>query len=628
MRPAWPWRRHDNLAVWGRVHRSERQIEKADGDKKITTFEDAFLRSPVPGPQYAPLGITVDRTGVHFDGSRPSDLEQLLQTSVPDPEQLQRAAEAIAFLRQFGLSKYSPVPRGDGELPTPGYILIVDQVPGDASIRYGQADAKTFSDMLDAARAEHPDTPILIRSHPAALTRGKGHFRPEQLDTRTRFCDVGTNPWDILEGAKQVYCVSSQLGFDAILAGHVPVVFGQPFYAGWGLSDDRNPPDRRNRRHSAESLFAIAMLDYPLWFNHAANRACTFEEAAEQLLEEVRHYWLGRFPIQAANIRAWKRPYLQKFLGGGNHSVRFSHRVPSETNVKTLTWASALSESDDFDLRVEDGFLRSRGLGAKLTPPLSLVFDDIGIYYDPNHPSRLEQLIKESVHLPPAQLARAARLRAGILEAGVSKYNLTAKSDELDLPSDRQVILVPGQVEDDASIRHATTKIHTNAGLLQAARHANPDAFIIYKPHPDVVAGLRDSAAVPQVYDLALPDANIAMLLDRVDEVWTMTSLTGFEALLRGKPVTCLGTPFYAGWGLTRDLGPRSPRRDVTVSLDGLVHAALIGYPYYWDPISKRPMTAELAVERLAAASVPRPPRLAMLSGVQSRLSRFRFIWR
>ena len=41
------------------------------------------------------------------------------------------------------------------------------------------------------------------------------------------------------------------------------------------------------------------------------------------------------------------------------------------------------------------------------------------------------------------------------------------------------------------------------------------------------------------------------VLLGIVDEVHTLTSLTGFEALLRGIEVHAYGGPFYAGWGLT-----------------------------------------------------------------------------
>ena len=50
-------------------------------------------------------------------------------------------------------------------------------------------------------------------------------------------------------------------------------------------------------------------------------------------------------------------------------------------------------------------------------------------------------------------------------------------------------ILVPGQVEDDASIRLGTRDICTNLALLRSTREQNPDAIVIYKPHPDVEAG-------------------------------------------------------------------------------------------------------------------------------------------
>ena len=77
-----------------------------------------------------------------------------------------------------------------------------------------------------------------------------------------------------------------------------------------------------------------------------------------------------------------------------------------------------------------------------------------------------------------------------------------------------------------------------------------------------------------------------------------MTSLAGFEALLRGKPVTTYGQPFYAGWGLTEDLCP-VPRRTRRRSLDELVAGALILYPRYLDPVTGLRCTPELLVERL-----------------------------
>jgi capsular polysaccharide export protein len=101
--------------------------------------------------------------------------------------------------------------------------------------------------------------------------------------------------------------------------------------------------------------------------------------------------------------------------------------------------------------------------------------------------------------------------------------------------------------------------------------------------------------------------------------VWTMTSLLGFEALLRGNEVTTLGAPFYAGWGLTRDLGTIPARRTARPGLAGLVHAALIGYPRYLDPVSGLPCPVEVALERLAAGNVTRPGGiLARLQGLRA----------
>jgi capsular polysaccharide export protein len=135
-------------------------------------------------------------------------------------------------------------------------------------------------------------------------------------------------------------------------------------------------------------------------------------------------------------------------------------------------------------------------------------------------------------------------------------------------------------------------------------REANPDAYLIYKPHPDVVAGLRakgrweDEAS--RWCDEVVVDVPMDALLAAVDEVHTMTSLTGFEALLRGKRVVCYGQPFYAGWGLTEDIIPH-PRRTRRLSLDELVAGALILYPRYFDYQGGIQIPVEQAIEHLQA---------------------------
>ena len=625
--PIWTGRFGRDVAVWGRVPRSERLVEKYQAHTNLVTFEDAFLRSAMPGPKTPPLGISVDRSGVHFDGSKPSDLEALLQTApLADAENPTRARDGIDFLRHYGLSKYNLCPRGDG--PDAGYVLIVDQVAGDASIRYGAASDETFTQMLAAARAEHPDKTIVIRTHPAAGGTRRGHYSHQDADEQTVILDGQHNPWDLIENAAAIYCVTSLMGFETILAGKRPVVFGTPFYAGWGLSDDRQSIPRRTRKLSVEQLFHGAMIDYPIWYDRTDGQICDFETAARQLLAEARHFWDGSTPSIAVGMRLWKRRHVAKFLSGGGHHPQFRDTLPEDT-THTVAWASKIPTNVPNITRMEDGFLRSSGLGAALTPPGSLVLDDIGIYYDPTRPSRLEQLIEASRSLPDIALKRAANLRRQIVDAGVTKYNLSASDALPDIPNGKTIILVPGQVEDDASILTGTTDINTNAKLLQAARQANPDAYIIYKPHPDAEANLRDGGQVnPSDYDFIAKHADPNALISRCDEVWTMTSLMGFEALMRGKKVTCLGMPFYAGWGLTDDRGQGCTRRTSGITLDGLVHATLIDYPRYIDPVSQLPCPPELAVTRLAAGEGYHRPFLKPLSKLQSWFSGFASIWR
>lgn len=631
-RLGWP-RPEEAVAVWGRTGVAARGEWLAGrAGVGLVRLEDAWLRSVRPGRAGAPpLGLLIDRTGVHYDAATPSDLETLLaRHPLDDHVLLQRAHEGIARLRAADLSKYN-LHEPERPPPPPGYVLVVDQTRGDASVTHG-GGAAAFRAMLSAAREAHPGARLILRAHPeTALGLRPGHFGPEDGEL---FTDP-VSPWALLEGAVAVWTVSSQLGFEAILAGHRPHVFGTPFYAGWGLTEDAAPLPRRGRRLTRAQLFAAAMLLYPTWYDPCRDRLCSFEEAVAQLEAETRAFREDRHGHVALGMRLWKRPALQRFFGR-ERGVRFvadparaAARAAAEGR-RLMVWASRAAEPlPEGTLRVEDGFLRSRGLGAELTPPLSLVLDDLGIYYDPTRESRLERLIAGP--LPPGGAARAERLVAALTAGGVTKYNIGAAALPA-LPAGRR-ILVPGQVEDDASIRLGTGAERTNLALLERVRAGNPDAVILWKPHPDVEARLRPGAvppeAVARLADATLTGTDAAAALAVADEVWTITSGLGFEALLRGLPVTVLGAPFYAGWGLTRDLGPVPARRRPGPSLAGLAHAALIAYPRYRDPISGLPCPPETIVARLTEPRpLPRPPTLRLLAKAQGLFAAHAWLWR
>ena len=168
---------------------------------------------------------------------------------------------------------------------------------------------------------------------------------------------------------------------------------------------------------------------------------------------------------------------------------------------------------------------------------------------------------------------------------------------------------------------------------MHCVRANHPDAIILYKPHPDVIAGLRKGYIDPETAlefcDQILGNANIADLLDQGDGVHTITSLTGFEALLRGRYVTTYGAPFYPGWGLTTDLGKTPARRQRQITVEELVHRTLIDYPRYWDLVTKSITTVEEILHRIETDGLPRPaPFYRVLSKVQGLFASADPFWR
>ena len=642
-------RRSDGVVVWGQSATSRRgQAVARRLQVPLIRVEDGFLRSLRPGRMAdAPLGLLIDPIGVHYDASGPSRIEHILNSDdLQNSNLLARASVGIARLKHLELSKYN-LSDSTAPLPDAGFVLVIDQTLSDASVRASGADEATFHTMLACAKADHPGARIVIKSHPeTSLGLRPGHFGPDDATGNVSILTAPASPYGLLGRAAAVYTVSSQLGFEAILAGHKPYVFGTPFYAGWGQSHDTIAIPRRNKTLTATQLFAAAMILAPTYYDPCRDRLCSFEEVVDQLEAETRAYREDSRGHIALGMRAWKRRHLQSFYGSQKpllfvSTAKKATKLAETSGRGLLVWAGkqpANLATTAPILRVEDGFLRSRGLGAALIPPLSLVTDDLGIYYDPTRPSRLEALIAGPI--APGGAARADTLMRAILKTGVTKYNSGAKSLPV-LPYGHR-ILVPGQVEDDASVLKGAGPIRSNLALLQATRAANPKAIIIYKPHPDVEAGLRQGAVAEPMLktlaDVVLQGTDPAAILPLCDAVWTMTSTLGFEALLRGKPVTCFGVPFYAGWGLTTDLHPIPKRRlslqaaalqHGPMTLSRLVHAALITYPRYFDPVSRRPCPPEVAVDRLINGAIP---ELGLahrsLAKLQGHFASFAYLWR
>lgn len=337
----------------------------------------------------------------------------------------------------------------------------------------------------------------------------------------------------------------------------------------------------------------------------------------------------------AAGFAFWKRPTVEPLLWSGRRLRFLTRPSPVAERQRVAVWRSRCSprllaglERQGAELvEVEDGFIRSAGLGADCVPPLSIVVDRIGVHFDPARSSELEQILEHELFSSDT-LERARRLRGIIVAAGVGKYGVAGDS-RLDRRVDgRRHILVPGQVEDDRSVLSGGGTVRSNLELLKRARLDAPDAYILYKPHPDVEAGHRVGAIADEVCltfaDEIVRDEPISALIAMIDEVQVNTSLAGFEALIRGKAVTTHGVPFYAGWGLSRDLGPVPPRRTARRTLDELVSAVLLLYPRYLDPETGLPCPPEILIRRLSATTGRRQQGLVVqLRRIQGRYNRY-----
>ena len=629
------------VAGWGHKPTANRARAAARrGDRPYIAFEDGFLRSLKPGPSQRPSAMVMDRSGIYYDARQPSDLETLLETANFTSEELSEAQSLRQLIARHRLSKYNHGADNfaNGEISARGkLVVVIDQTAGDESIAGAVAGATAFSRMAEAAKAENPGAQIIARLHPETLNGTKsGYLLAAANRLGLQVSTTHVSPWALFDLKPHVYTVSSQFGFEALLAGCKVTCFGMPFYAGWGLTDDRAPkPARRNRIRTSLELAAAVYLRYSRYFDAWFRTPVDASTAIDQLAFLRRNYLSNAKPVIGYRIARWKQRAVSAMLDGPAGPPRFVSSLDAAiADAGSRSAGIAAWGMDAIRLRprieaqglaciaIEDGFLRSVGLGAAFVPPASLVFDHQGLYFDATRPSDLETVLAAG-EFTQSEIARAASLRQRIVAERITKYNIMQPEAHPGLPTDRPSVLVPGQVADDWAVvvgrpESFPADMNVNAILLERARQRHPSEIVIFKPHPDVEqlgrAGALDQAWLKRHADAVARKVPIDQLLQFVSHVETYSSLAGFEALLRGVKVSVHGMPFYAGWGLTDDAAV-CPRRGRKRNLDELVAAALIRYPRYWDNISGLVCPPETALRRIVEARSS-PRRASRLLGV------------
>ncbi len=548
----WPLARVDGVIGWGRKLTGERALALARRTGLPWLLaEDGFLRSVGLGDLEPALSIVLDDLGIYYDAHGPSRLEALIAAGHTPAEQARARALAAAW-RAGRVSKYNHARERPGVL-APGDVLVVDQTAGDSSIGFGLADAGSFHRMLEAALDEHPGARIVLKVHPDVIAgRKRGHFESLTAGqaSRVRLQATDAHPPGLLEAAAAVYCVTSQMGFEAMLWGRPVRCFGMPFYAGWGLTGDELAAPLRRGAASFETLVHAALIDYPRYLDPETRERCEPDRLLDWMALQRRQR--ERFPpeVRAIPHQAWRRPQLRAFFAG---------------STAGLDGPGPAVHLRPAPLAPPDG-------AAQALSGVGWLMDPGGDPEDGTQRSALEALLAHH-EFDAGLLDRARRLRERMTGVPASH------------PHGVRLVVADSEAEALA--------------LLAAVRRDHPaDPVACWlapgvQPTPAMRAGCAAWRPPGQAWRQALAGA---------DTVHVQSSSRGFLALLAGYPVVCHGLPFYAGWGLTTDLVAAPAPRGRALPLDALVAAALILAPAYLSRVTGRFTTPERA---LAEAQSP-----------------------
>ncbi|EAI2991195.1 capsular polysaccharide biosynthesis protein [Campylobacter lari] len=606
--------KEDIFVGWGRKKSGLRAIELAKKyNAKFLLLEDGFLRSLNLGVENSPsFSIVKDDVGIYYDAMVSSKLENILNSYEFSIKELEQAKKAIELIKKEKLSKYNNnlcIPKelfGTNE----ERVLIITQVANDASLKFGLAENFSTQEIINDAIKENPNAKIYIKIHPDVLSGKKqSDFDVQDLPNNCVVIKENYNPIELLSYFKKVYTKTSGMGFEALMLGCECVCYGMPFYAGWGLTQDKQMCKRRLKKRSLEEVFYAAYILYSEYFNPYLKQKSDIFDTIHTLAKYKKIEQVNSNTLYFLGFTLWKRWFMKPFFKAKNNKIIFLNSLAAlykaklNPEDKIFIWGKKYDKtllakyfSNEIFL-VEDGFLRSVFLGSDLTRPFSLIVDSKGLYVDPSKPSDLEDILQNHI-FDESLKQRAKKLISTITQNKFSKYN-GLKHETLNFNTNKKIILIPAQVEDDASMILGGAGCDT-LELLQSVRKVNENAFIVFKPHPDVLSGnrkgLKDKSIILKYCDEIIENVSIDSAINACDEVHTITSTSGFDALLRGKKVVVYGKPFYAGWGLTTDLH-EIPRRTRVLSLEELVTGVLILYPRYIHPKSKNLCEVELALD-------------------------------
>ncbi|WP_420604666.1 hypothetical protein [Methylobacterium sp.] len=241
---------------------------------------------------------------------------------------------------------------------------------------------------------------------------------------------------------------------------------------------------------------------------------------------------------------------------------------------------------------IEKGFIGFYGYDDISAPPLSVFVDDMGPLNGHQNINRLHSILNSDYELTSSETDLVKQFIKVIVS---NKFSSDLGAIQLDLnhlrTRDRGILLVYKGESTDTEESRSTRFEHFLEMVYNACRNEkDADILISFSP------GVTDDASTDTVYSsikwlLRLQDnikivphrTNSYSMFEVADEVWTLSSIIGFEALLADKVVRCFSPTFYSGRSLTID-EPVLPHHPTERTVYEIFYAAYVMQSRYFNP--------------------------------------------
>ncbi len=291
----------NTMLRWGmKPTRSGLLTDKLAGifDKNKIYIEDGFIRSIEAGLSGEPtISIIYDEISPYYNAEVLTSLQNAMNSNyeLKDAEIL-LCQEALDLIKKHKISKFNFTTKTKLNFGKTNShkILLIDQRKGDYSVLKGLANENSFRNMLQTAIEKYPESEIIIKTHPDNKFNGYDtYLSREFIDSldcdRIIILDDDVNPYCAIEEVDIVFTVTSQMGFEALIAGKEVHCFGMPFYAGRGITKDYiKTPEFRFRDREILEVFYFTYFEFSKYYNPHTQKTCDVFGAIDYIIKSVK----------------------------------------------------------------------------------------------------------------------------------------------------------------------------------------------------------------------------------------------------------------------------------------------------------------------------------------------------